>query len=155
MLFVLCYYVGLFWSNVFQYQLIIMVYASIFVCFLFVNNFQAIIRAFYCFLLCGCHFYHLSHWFCQCHFHYMTPIICTINRGNFGQFFNISVLSLYKEFLDKCFLLWSSVTILYDIITSLQNSLYRGSYTEVLKNCPKSPHCPKSPPLTVLCENLK
>ncbi len=43
----------------------------------------------------------------------------TVNQGDFGQrcdfgqFLNISVLSLYKEFLDEIFFLWSSVTNLY------------------------------------------
>ena len=51
--------------------------------------------------------------------------------------FNTSILYLYKEFLDEVFLLSSSITNLYDMITSLWNSLYWDN-TEVLKNCPKS-----------------
>ncbi len=68
--------------------------------------------------------------------------------GDIGQFFNISVLFLYKEFLDEMFLsiLWSSAN--YDSITSLWNSLYSDN-TETLKNCPKSPRCPKLPWVTV------
>ena len=52
-------------------------------------------------------------------------------RGNFGQFFNISVLCLYKEFLDEMFLLWSWVINLYDIITSLQKFFVQRQYRDV------------------------
>ena len=54
-----------------------------------------------------------------------------------------------KKTKMKCFLLWSSVTKLYDMITSSWNFLHRDN-TEVFKNCPKSPRYPKSPWLTVL-----
>ena len=50
--------------------------------------------------------------------------------------------------VQRCFLLWSSVGNLYDMITSSWNSWYRDN-REMLKNCPKPPHCPQSHLLTV------
>ncbi len=55
---------------------------------------------------------------------HMVSALFTVNWGDFGQredfgqFFNISVLSLYKEFLDEMFVI-VKFTNLHDMITSL------------------------------------
>ncbi len=87
----------------------------------------------------------IGHQHCQYRMHWAITVdnltlpfgtnIYTINwgyfgqQGDFGQFLNISV----QRISMKCFLLWSSVTNLYDMVTSLWNSLYRGNTRAVEK----------------------
>ncbi len=55
-------------------------------------------------------------------------------RGHFGQFFSISVLSLYEEFLNEL----DCEVQLPIFMTVLPHSWCRDN-TEMLKNCPKLP----------------
>ncbi len=63
-------------------------------------------------------------------------------RGDFGQFFNISVVFLYKEFLDEMFLIvrFSYQSLWHDYL--IVKFFVPRDNTEMLKNCSKSPRCP-------------
>ncbi len=84
---------------------------------------------------------------------WLSTVVYFLSCFFFFFFFLINLCLVSQRISGWNVSLWSSVINLYDMSTSLWNSLYRDN-TEVLKNCPKSPHCPKSSRLTVF-KNFK